>query len=153
LLCDFFLRRFAERDGKPIKRLSPEARNQLVKHRLGGNVRQLEHVLLNAWVLVDGSSIDADDLALDGNEAGVERAGAGAARIFSNAGAAGGGAAAAPFAVAPEATGTSERFRNEEKRRILEALESSGWNKVKAAQSLGMARRTFYRRLQQYSII
>jgi transcriptional regulator of acetoin/glycerol metabolism len=40
-----------------------------------------------------------------------------------------------------------------EKQRILEALEACGWNRVRAAQTLGMPRRTFYRRLSDYSIL
>jgi transcriptional regulator of acetoin/glycerol metabolism len=40
----------------------------------------------------------------------------------------------------------------DERRRILEALAAHGWKKVRAAQALGMPRRTFYRRLEEYEI-
>ncbi len=46
-----------------------------------------------------------------------------------------------------------EEFRRTEKQRILEALEEHNWNRVRAAKALGMARRTFYRRLKQYDIL
>lgn len=39
-----------------------------------------------------------------------------------------------------------------EKKRILEALESTRWNRVAAAKLVGLPRRTFYRRLAQYEI-
>ena len=35
----------------------------------------------------------------------------------------------------------------------LAALEATGWNRVKAAAQLGMPRRTFYRRLNDYGIL
>jgi transcriptional regulator of acetoin/glycerol metabolism len=39
-----------------------------------------------------------------------------------------------------------------EKERIVSALQSCNWNRVKAANMLGLPRRTFYRRLKQYGI-
>ncbi len=41
----------------------------------------------------------------------------------------------------------------EERERILLALESTGWNRARAAQILGIPRRTFYRRLQTHGIL
>jgi serine/threonine-protein kinase PknK len=43
--------------------------------------------------------------------------------------------------------------KTEEKQRILDALQACGWNRAKAAQVLGMPRRTFYRRLTDYAIL
>ncbi|HJK97761.1 MAG TPA: helix-turn-helix domain-containing protein, partial [Polyangiaceae bacterium LLY-WYZ-14_1] len=43
-------------------------------------------------------------------------------------------------------------FKARERARILEALERHGWNRARAARSLGMPRRTFYRRLSAYGI-
>jgi transcriptional regulator of acetoin/glycerol metabolism len=39
-----------------------------------------------------------------------------------------------------------------EKERIVNALQSCNWNRVKAASLLGLPRRTFYRRLKEYGI-
>ncbi|KYF66926.1 hypothetical protein BE15_30180 [Sorangium cellulosum] len=39
-----------------------------------------------------------------------------------------------------------------ERERILVALSSCNWNRVKAAQVVGLPRRTFYRRLKEYGI-
>jgi DNA-binding NtrC family response regulator len=56
---------------------------------------------------------------------------------------------------------SSSRRRNErgakgpkvgEKERIVSALQSCNWNRVKAANLLGLPRRTFYRRLKEYGI-
>jgi DNA-binding NtrC family response regulator len=141
LLCDHFLHQFAERDGARPKRLSREALTRLCQHSLPGNVRQLEHVLLNAWVLVEGDTIEADDLAL-GDRPPLRRA--------------------APLEQEEEpAEAHPDRppppsfsdFKDDEKQRILAALEEHGWNRVRAAKALGMPRRTFYRRLREHGIL
>jgi DNA-binding NtrC family response regulator len=145
LLCDHFLTHFAERDGVPMKRLSRDSLKRLAEHPMPGNVRQLEHVLLNAWVLVEGDVIEADDLALDPDGSSVDRVAAERAR---RAVAAADGKS--PSVPPPQ---TYDDYRSDEKRRILEALEAAGWNRVRAAKALGIPRRTFYRRLKEYEIL
>jgi len=135
LLCQHFLETFAQRDGLPEKRLSREAHERLLLHPLPGNVRQLEHLLLQAWVMVEGNTIESADLALDGDAAADADAGLHEepARV-----------------VAPA---NLKDFRENERRNILAALEAHGWNRARAAKALGMPRRTFYRRLQEHSIL
>lgn len=43
--------------------------------------------------------------------------------------------------------------RANERQRILDALERANWNKVRAAELLGMPRRTLYRRLKDYGLL
>jgi len=146
LLCDHFLATFAKRDGLPPKRISREAVSRLSAHPLPGNVRQLEHLLLNAWVMTGGDTIDTDDLALgeDGSTLAMpprlERALSDAVAVPAR-----GPAVAPPSSI--------DEFKDTEKARILEALEQHAWNRVRAAKELGMARRTFYRRLKEYDIL
>jgi serine/threonine-protein kinase PknK len=134
LLCQHFLQIFAERDGQPEKRLSREALERLLAHPLPGNIRQLEHVLLQAWVLVEGTTIEPADLALDGERR-----------------------SSMPPALEPVPHATVaqslEDFRESERRKILGALEQHNWNRARAAKALGMPRRTFYRRLQEHRIL
>jgi serine/threonine-protein kinase PknK len=105
----------------------------LLSHPLPGNVRQLEHLLLQAWVLVEGTSIDAEDLTLDPQPSEVP------GPIESS--------------MRPVPIETLGDHREAERRKILAALEAHGWNRARAAKALGMARRTFYRRLQDHSIL
>jgi transcriptional regulator of acetoin/glycerol metabolism len=48
--------------------------------------------------------------------------------------------------------GTVSEHRREERERILSALRSCNWNRVRAAELSGIPRRTFYRRLREYGI-
>ena len=143
LLCDHFLATFAKRDGASPKRISRAAVERLACHPLPGNVRQLEHLLLNAWVMVDDDVIDADDLALGDDGTGL----ASTPRLDRAL------APQEPLDPARVMPASLEEFKDQERARILEALEAHAWNRVRAAQALGMARRTFYRRLKEYEIL
>ena len=55
----------------------------------------------------------------------------------------------APAAPAP----TAPYAEPDERALILAALEKARWNKVKAAELLGIPRRTLYRRLHEYGLI
>jgi len=134
LLCDGFLDAFAARDGVPAKRLTKAALERLLLHPFPGNVRQLEHLLLQAWVMAEGARIDAPDLALD-EQSEL--------------------AASAPINSLPsEALPQSlDDHRSSERTKILAALEANGWNRARAARALGVPRRTFYRRLREYRIL
>ncbi|MEM6958769.1 MAG: sigma-54-dependent Fis family transcriptional regulator, partial [Myxococcota bacterium] len=127
LLVDHLLRRIAKREDAAPKRLTRAALERLATARLPGNVRQLEHVLLNAFVLVDGDTIDADDLALNESDVATQMP-----------------------AIPSQSLGD---FKSDEKQRILAALEANGWNRAKAARALSIPRRTFYRRLKEHGIL
>lgn len=58
--------------------------------------------------------------------------------------------ASTPSAPAPITSSTAHAA--DEKRRILAALEKTGWNKLRSAKLVGLPRRTFYRRLEEYGI-
>ncbi len=160
-LCDHLLARIAARQGTPRKRLTRDALERLLAHDWPGNVRELEHVLLGACVLGEGPVIRAEELSLRGDGAPMEgraRGAVGAVRVVTVPVASSGEeevvwAGASASAGEPLATRRREARRAEERRRILEALESHGWNRSRAAEALGMPRRTFYRRLKEYGIL
>jgi DNA-binding NtrC family response regulator/tetratricopeptide (TPR) repeat protein len=126
-LASHFLARFAEENAMPRKKLSREALAKLLRAPWPGNVRQLRHVLESAAVLVDGDVIEAEHLPLDESS---ERT-----------------------SVAPPSTSPTALRKASERQRIVDALESCNWNKVKAASHLGMPRRTLYRRLKEYGLL
>src|SRR5262249_46685897 len=63
-LVDRFLGIFAARYKREKKNLSREAMRRLMTYDWPGNVRQLEHVLLNGWVLSEEPDPDADHFDL-----------------------------------------------------------------------------------------
>lgn len=136
LLADHFLTRFAQRDDTRRKRLTRSALQRIADHPMPGNIRQLEHLLLNACVMVEGDTIEAEDLAL-GDEASATHRQLPAATT-------------SPQEVPPQSL---DDFKGAEKQKILEALEGNGWNRAKAARALDIPRRTFYRRLKEHGIL
>ena len=60
-LCAHILGRIAEERGEPLRRMSPEALECLLRHRWPGNVRELENVLRSATLFADGTSLVPDD--------------------------------------------------------------------------------------------
>jgi transcriptional regulator with GAF, ATPase, and Fis domain len=133
-LVDYFLGLFAARYKREKKTVSRDALRRLQSYGWPGNVRQLEHVLLNAWVMSEDQELLAEDLELpDG---------------FRSASV----ADRSPSVLRPAKKGTTSQHRRDERERIIEALRSCNWNRVKAAELSGIPRRTFYRRLREYGI-
>lgn len=154
LLCDHFLQRFSARFGQEKKLLSREALAALMDHPMPGNIRQLENVLLNAWVLSDEETIDLDDIELPGTPgqakpSSPQNSPSRSSPQRSTHTTQSGRKTTRP---GPLKRGTLSEHQRGERRRIVEALEATGWNRLKAATLLKMPRRTFYRRLREYNI-
>jgi DNA-binding NtrC family response regulator len=136
-LVDHFLSIFALRYRRDRKVLAKDATKRLLGYSWPGNVRQLENVLLNAWLMSEGHEIEGEDLNLP--DAPARRQASVAAEAV---------AVPRPSLLPGSATDYKER----EKERILGALQASNWNRVRAAEMLGVPRRTFYRRLKEFGI-
>ena len=139
---DHFLGIFAARYKREKKTVTRASLRRLMDYDWPGNVRQLEHVLLNAWVLSDLEELEPEDFTIpDGYQ--VSEADPVVASTVALSGAPGKGRARKE---------TAFKHRREEKERIVQALKSCNWNRVKAAEISGIPRRTFYRRLREYGI-
>ncbi len=145
-LIDHFLTLFSARHKRDRKTIERTAVRRLQSYDWPGNVRQLEHVLLNAWLLSEENEITTEDLDLP--SASVRT---GPPPVSSRA-----------SAQEPRANSSStstvrarsqEEFRDVEKEKILAALTRCNWNRVQAAKMIGVPRRTFYRRLKEYGIV
>jgi serine/threonine-protein kinase PknK len=132
-LVDYFLGLFAARYKREKRGVSRDALRRLQSYGWPGNVRQLEHVLLNAWVMSEEEELLPEDLEIpDGfRPTSAERS---------------------PSVLRAQKKGTASQHRRDERERIIEALRSCNWNRVKAAELSGIPRRTFYRRLREYGI-
>ncbi|WP_437531219.1 sigma 54-interacting transcriptional regulator [Sorangium sp. So ce726] len=157
LLIDYFLGIFAARYGRDRRSVSRAALKRLSAYTWPGNVRQLENVLLNAWVLSDRPELESEDFELPDAAPRSLRGSLDSGATPPPRAPAGGGAPAsagrAPPSSEPHRVETSlDAHKASERERILVALSSCNWNRVKAAQVVGLPRRTFYRRLKEYGI-
>jgi DNA-binding NtrC family response regulator len=139
-LVDHFLGLFSARYKRDKRSVSREALRLLAEYSWPGNVRQLEHVLLNAWVMSEDEELEPRDFDLPG-----VRAPGGPEQRSAPSG------TASAQAASSERRTLSEHHRSE-RDRIIEALRECNWNRVKAAELSGIPRRTFYRRLKEYGI-
>src|SRR5271154_3975650 len=60
LLVQFFLKKYAEENDRPARRITPEALRPLMSYAWPGNVRELENVIERAVVLSSGTDITID---------------------------------------------------------------------------------------------
>ncbi|MBS2021568.1 MAG: sigma 54-interacting transcriptional regulator [Deltaproteobacteria bacterium] len=137
-LSQTFLLQARAKNGKPPITISPQASERLLRHSWPGNVRELRNVIERAALLAVGPELVPEDLELSPSTRGPS---APAARAIAS------------DEVTP-APGLSHREELDalERRRIVEALEKAGGNQSEAALALGIPRRTFLRRLQQYGL-
>jgi DNA-binding NtrC family response regulator len=138
LLIDHFLGIFAARYGRERRSVSRAALRRLMAYGYPGNVRQLENILLNAWVLSDRPELDVDDFELsDARPAPRQTSTVDVSQAVDGS---------------RKVVVSLEGHKEDERERILEALQAASWNRVKAAKLVGLPRRTFYRRLKEYGI-
>ncbi len=60
LLVDFFIRKFAEENDRPVRQIAPEALRALIEYSWPGNVRELENAVERAVVLSAGPTVTLD---------------------------------------------------------------------------------------------
>jgi two-component system, NtrC family, response regulator HydG len=123
LLADHFLRRYTEKNGKALSGVTPAAMERLSAYHWPGNVRELENVIERAVVLTKNQAIDEVDLPRE---------------LFS--------AQEGDGRAINVAIGTP--LEEVERRLIFETLKRTKGDKRLAAQLLGIATRTIYRRLE-----
>jgi len=134
LLAEFFLKKIAQQWQNPAQKLSENAQKKLETYNFPGNVRELENILERSATLCENTEIQSNDISL-------------------------------PKAMAPEEpvtelqpqtptdTGTFKQdLVEQEKAAILEALESTRWNKTAAAKQLGYTLRQLRYRLKKLDL-
>ncbi len=124
LLVDHFIHRFAALQGRPIRGIAPEALRPLLSHDFPGNVRELANLIEHAFALCPGAVIRPEHLPL--------------ARLALPGKEPSGGAR----------TGLEEN----ERRFLLHALESHGWNRQATARALGIHKSTLFRKIRRLGI-
>ena len=133
LLADHFIVRYSAKNAKPIRGLTRAALAAMESYPWPGNVRELEHAIERAVVLSRGAEIDLGDLPEPVRSGG-------AARTAGPAGALEGRTLTVPLGTPMEEI---------ELRVIRETLRQTKGDKNLAAQLLGIAARTIYRKLDR----
>lgn len=148
LLLAHYLKSFARENGTPPPNLEPGALRTLCAYRWPGNIRELRNFCENAVVMHRGGKLTEYDL--DPRYRGAAPAPfAVGLNVSSSPGPlpAGGNVLALP---GPAGADTSLSVEENEKRLLREALLQARGNRTKAAQLMGVSRRTLHRKLAQW---
>jgi DNA-binding NtrC family response regulator len=123
LLIQTFLQNACARAGRRIE-LSPAAVSALTAYRWPGNVRELENTIERLVVFSRGSVIDVSDLPFKATGPDLHE------RLFADL----------------------PSLDEIERRYLLHVIEQVGGNRTRAAEVLGIDRRTLYRMAERFSI-
>jgi two-component system response regulator HydG len=126
LLVETFIKRIRLKTDKPISGMSKEALDLLFHYDWPGNVRELINVIEYSFVLCHEGEIMPTHLP---------------ARVTGK-----------QPRVAPKGRAVKRQSDDEERKRILDALEATGGNQSKAAEILGISRVTLWKRLKAFDI-
>ncbi|HYX53875.1 MAG TPA: sigma-54 dependent transcriptional regulator [Candidatus Limnocylindrales bacterium] len=130
LLVNHFLTSFSQENGKPARKISPEALRPLMDYGWPGNVRELENVIERAVVL-SNTPVIGIDLLPD--------------HIVGR------GAAEKMFEHRPDAS-LFEIVEDCERRLIVDMLEKCNWNQTEAAERFHIPLSTLNQKIKRLSI-
>jgi Nif-specific regulatory protein len=125
-LADFFIKKYRERTGKTVRRISTPALEMLMSYHWPGNVRELENVIERAVILVDDDVIHGHMLPPSLQSARHSDT------VFSGS--------------------IESRVNALEYEMIIEALKDTAGNSTEAALRLGLTRRMLGIRMKKYAI-
>ena len=140
LLVSRFLKEFSAANGGAISGIEPAALKTLEDYDWPGNVRQLRNVIEKMVVLATGPKLTVEDLPIEVTDGQDGR------RKAED-----GDSAASPITNYHLPT-TNSTLAAGEREQILAALERCGGNKSKAADELGISRRTIHRKLKDWGL-
>lgn len=129
LLANHFLKKYARMNSSQVQSISTEAMSALMSMPWEGNVRELENLIERAVVLCRGREITLADLP-QGSKSDAES-----------------------FFEGELAGGTFPTLEDLERRYMKLVLDKTGGRKEKAAQILGINRRTLYRKERDYGFV
>jgi two-component system, NtrC family, response regulator HydG len=124
LLADHFLKGFNGSLNKRIEGISEDVLRLFMQYHWPGNVRELKHTIEHACIVCRGNTLTPEDLPQN-------------------------------FGECLKGLNGCKRLDSPELGReaILRALEMSAGNKTRAADFLGISRRTIYRKIEEHRLI
>jgi DNA-binding NtrC family response regulator len=127
LLAQHFINVYAKDNGKAIEGLTPDAMDVLTSYTWPGNVRELRNTIERMVVMARGSRLTVRDLPPQVRDAASANASSAPGRGYLS-------------------------LEETEKQLIIKALKVHGGNRTKAAEELGISRRTLHRKLNEYGL-
>lgn len=134
-LADRFLAGFAEKNKRRMTGFTPRAADLLMRYDWPGNVRELENAVERAVILARGERIVPEDLPDAVRAADPEPAPEGG-----------------ELNPASDAPPVGRSLKEMERQMILQTLEEVEGNRTRAAEILGISRRTLQNKLKVYGI-
>ncbi len=132
LLANAFLKEYARENGKKLTEFRPEVLEAMMEYRWPGNVRELRSAVERAVIFATPPAISLRDLPKEilGKDAmSVSRPEKG--QVVATSG---------------------MTVKDAERELIIQALRDCDGNRTKAAQKIGMSRRTLHRKLHEYHL-
>ena len=150
MLLAHYIQFFAKENDLPALTVEPGALRYLQAYRWPGNIRELRNFAENTVVMHRGGKLTEYDLEpkFRGQVLALP---AGGESSPAPGGPTAGGGGGAGQSHTPMANGGSLSVEENEKRLLREALIKSRGNRTKAAQLMGISRRTLHRKLAQWS--
>ena len=130
LLVDFFLKKYAEENDRPVRHITPEALRPLMSYSWPGNVRELENVIERAVVLSSGTEITLDLLP-------DNLLGRGSTLTLHDQ---------------PTDASLFEIVEDVERRIITDMLEKCNWNQTEAAEHFKVPLSTLNQKIRRLNI-
>jgi DNA-binding NtrC family response regulator len=135
-LVKHFIERFAASERLPLKDISAEAMGELVSRNWSGNARELENTIHRAVVLSEKNILDKEDFTNLGEKSHIDALLAATKDI------------SAGVDLMNAATGRLKTMDEIERDAMQLALRLADNNITKAAEMLGIAKSTFYRKIK-----
>ena len=131
LLASAFLKEYSKENGKKVTEFRPEALEAMIKYEWPGNVRELRSAIERAVIFATPPAISLRDLPKEISGGSSEIAKVAANNVMPTAGL---------------------TVKDAERELIVQALQDCNGNRTKAAQKIGMSRRTLHRKLHEYHL-
>jgi DNA-binding NtrC family response regulator len=128
ILVEHFMKKYGEQFGKPNIRITHEASACLIKYSWPGNVRELENIIERSIALSNGETVDVKDLP---------------EHLFQMK----------SSDLIDDLAVDNMPLTEVEKRYIVKILQRTNWHQSKAAQILGIDRKTLYRKIKEYNLV